>query len=50
MSAAFPGILVYLVLWLIMPKQPYSIAHDSAYQSQGYKNPVRTVNQDKRDY
>ncbi|MCP5776052.1 PspC domain-containing protein, partial [Klebsiella pneumoniae] len=23
MSAAFPGILVYLVLWLIMPKKQY---------------------------
>ncbi len=22
MSAAFPGILVYLVMWLIIPKQP----------------------------
>jgi len=21
-SAAFPGILVYLVLWLLMPRQP----------------------------
>ncbi|MFV5404764.1 MULTISPECIES: PspC domain-containing protein [unclassified Acinetobacter] len=50
MSAAFPGILVYLILWLIMPKQPYSIEHDGAYQPQGYQNPVRTVNQDKRDY
>ncbi|WP_166169435.1 PspC domain-containing protein [Acinetobacter sp. SA01] len=22
MSAAFPGILVYLILWLVIPKQP----------------------------
>jgi phage shock protein PspC (stress-responsive transcriptional regulator) len=22
LSAAFPGILVYLVLWLVMPKEP----------------------------
>ncbi|MCW8039576.1 MULTISPECIES: PspC domain-containing protein [Acinetobacter] len=41
MSAAFPGILVYLVLWLVMPKQ------STAYKNtQGYKNPVRTVNDD----
>jgi phage shock protein PspC (stress-responsive transcriptional regulator) len=48
MSAAFPGILVYLVLWLIMPKKQYKIDHDSVHQPQGYQNPVRTVNQDKR--
>ena len=24
-SAAFPGIIVYLVLWLLMPKQPRQI-------------------------
>jgi phage shock protein PspC (stress-responsive transcriptional regulator) len=37
MSAAFPGILVYLVLWLVMPKQHlYS-------QS---PNHMRTVNKD----
>jgi phage shock protein PspC (stress-responsive transcriptional regulator) len=23
-SAAFPGILVYLVLWLVMPEEPLS--------------------------
>ena len=48
MSAAFPGILVYLVLWLIMPKKQYRIDHDSVHQPQGSQNPVRTVNQDKR--
>ena len=37
MSAAFPGILVYLVLWLVMPKQQFSD------QSQ---NPMRTINKD----
>ncbi|ENX30793.1 hypothetical protein F891_00408 [Acinetobacter sp. CIP 101966] len=47
MSAAFPGILVYLVLWLIMPKKPYRIDHNAAQQAQGYQHPVRTVNQDK---
>jgi phage shock protein PspC (stress-responsive transcriptional regulator) len=48
MSAAFPGILVYLVLWLVMPKKQYTIDHDRVHQPQGYQNPVRTVNQDKR--
>ena len=48
MSAAFPGILVYLVLWLIMPKKQYSIEQDKVQQVQDYQNPVRTVNQDKR--
>ena len=37
MSAAFPGILVYLVLWLVMPKQ------QPLYQDQ---NAMRTVNKD----
>jgi phage shock protein PspC (stress-responsive transcriptional regulator) len=38
MSAAFPGILVYLVLWLVMPKQQYD----------SYRAPhtMRTVNKD----
>ena len=35
MSAAFPGILVYLVLWLIMPKKQYSIEQDKVQQVQG---------------
>ena len=43
MSAAFPGILVYLVLWRIMPKKPYQI--DAA---EGYQNPIRTVNRDSK--
>ncbi len=41
MSAAFPGILVYLALWLIMPKQAPAIQ-----TPQGYSKPVRTVNDD----
>ncbi|WP_407306268.1 PspC domain-containing protein [Acinetobacter sp.] len=44
MSAAFPGILVYLVLWLIMPKQQFQI------DASGYQNSVRTVNQDSNPY
>lgn len=41
MSAAFPGILVYLVLWLVMPKRNHAIEHH------GYQNSIRTVNNDK---
>ncbi|MGE8542295.1 PspC domain-containing protein [Acinetobacter sp. ANC 3813] len=41
MSAAFPGILVYLILWLVMPKQ-----NPAQMNMAGYKNPVRTVNDD----
>lgn len=40
MSAAFPGILVYLVLWLVIPKQrndAFSYASDAN---------MRTVNKD----
>lgn len=37
MSAAFPGILVYLVLWLVMPK-----ANLNRYETP----PIRTVNKD----
>ncbi|CAM2862124.1 PspC domain-containing protein [Acinetobacter celticus] len=41
LSAAFPGILVYLVLWLVMPKEK------SSYNNMhGYKKPVRTVSDD----
>jgi phage shock protein PspC (stress-responsive transcriptional regulator) len=29
LSSAFPGILVYLVLWLVIPEEPY------AYRSRG---------------
>lgn len=36
MSAGFPGILVYLVLWLLMPKQP-KIEHQNDHN-------IRTVN------
>ena len=40
MSAAFPGILVYLILWLIMPKQDIQSDPLSNYQ-----HPIRTVNE-----
>lgn len=36
MSAGFPGILVYLVLWLLMPKQA-KIEHQNGHN-------IRTVN------
>ena len=44
MSAAFPGILVYLVLWLVIPKQNQL---NTANYTQGYTRPVRTVNSDQ---
>lgn len=28
-SAGFPGIIVYLVLWLIMPKKPLLVGHSN---------------------
>ena len=45
MSAAFPGILVYLILWLIIPKRPLQIDSTTAYQQ-----PIRTINQDSKHY
>ncbi len=45
LSAAFPGILVYLILWLVMPKQKDQIEHSPQAQS-GYSNTMRTVNPD----
>lgn len=43
MSAAFPGILVYLILWLVIPKQQNSMFG----QAQTYNHPIRTVNTDQ---
>ena len=43
MSAAFPGILVYLVLWLVMPKKTERLDFRS-----GYQQPIRTVHQENR--
>ena len=37
MSAAFPGILVYLVLWLLIPKQTRNI------ESQRYNNNTQSM-------
>lgn len=45
MSAAFPGILVYLILWLVMPKQPKRLAYSTV--NEGYSHPVRTVHEDR---
>lgn len=38
LSAAFPGILVYIVLWLVMPKRPAN------FDNNGNNGGVRTVN------
>lgn len=43
MSAAFPGILVYLILWLIMPKQTERLPYQQSYQQ-----PIRTVHEEQR--
>ncbi len=48
LSAAFPGILVYLILWLVMPKQKDQIEH-SPHARSGYSNTMRTVNPDHRN-
>ena len=43
MSAAFPGILVYLIMWLVIPKrQANRVEH-----VQGYNQPVKTVYEDQ---
>ena len=42
MSAAFPGILVYLVLWLLIPKQNLQINSGTNFQ-----HPVRNVFEEK---
>ncbi len=42
MSAAFPGILVYLILWLIMPKQDLRLEKPHRYQ-----RPTRTIYEEK---
>ena len=42
MSAAFPGILVYLILWLVMPKQTERLPYQQSYQQ-----PIRTVQNNK---
>jgi phage shock protein PspC (stress-responsive transcriptional regulator) len=42
MSAAFPGILVYLVLWLVMPKQ------QPLYAQPAEQNNMRTVYDTKK--
>ena len=44
MSAAFPGILVYLILWLLMPKPELQLNHSS-----DYRPPIKNVYQDRRN-
>ncbi|WOE30559.1 MULTISPECIES: PspC domain-containing protein [unclassified Acinetobacter] len=36
-SAGFPGILIYLILWLIIPKQPHAVLKSP------YSQPIRTI-------
>lgn len=43
MSAAFPGILVYLILWLVIPKRQQARVN----HVQGYNQPVKTVYEDQ---
>ena len=45
-SAAFPGILVYLVLWLVMPKKQFAI-EQNLDQANAYQNPIRTIHHDR---
>ncbi|MCH7337418.1 PspC domain-containing protein [Acinetobacter sp. NIPH 2699] len=43
LSAAFPGILVYLILWLVIPKkQATGVEH-----IQNYQQPVKTIYDDQ---
>ncbi|WP_163122391.1 PspC domain-containing protein [Acinetobacter portensis] len=42
MSAAFPGILVYLILWFIMPKKQTELQYTPNNQQ-----PIRTVGDDR---
>ncbi|WP_173911683.1 PspC domain-containing protein [Acinetobacter sp. Marseille-Q1618] len=44
MSAAFPGIIVYLVLWLLIPKQDLQL---NAPYSNSYQQSIRTVQDDQ---
>lgn len=49
MSAAFPGILVYLILWLVIPKQPQHLDMSSAtHISSGNQRPIRTVYEENK--
>ncbi|MDM1246019.1 PspC domain-containing protein [Acinetobacter sichuanensis] len=44
MSAAFPGILVYLVLWLLIPKQDLQL---NSPHANPYQQSIRTVHEEK---
>ena len=44
MSAAFPGILVYLILWLLMPKRELQLNHSS-----DYRPPIKNAYEDRRN-
>lgn len=46
MSAAFPGILVYLVLWLLIPKQSQAVH----FPQHGTSSCIRTVQDDNKPH
>ena len=41
LSAAFPGILVYIVLWFVMPKK-------KEYEQPNYSDSMRTIYDDQK--
>ena len=43
-SAAFPGIVVYLVLWFLIPKQDLQL---NSPQMNQYQQSIRTVHEEK---
>lgn len=43
LSAAFPGILVYLVLWIVMPEEFEAIAEADAERVEPWRQPEPTV-------
>lgn len=42
MSAAFPGILIYIILWILIPKQKKIFNPSMRYQQ-----PIRTIREEK---
>lgn len=42
MSAAFPGILIYIILWILIPKQKKIFNPSMRYQQ-----PIRTIHEEK---
>ena len=44
LSAGFPGILIYLILWFVMPKQT-----NQALNEENYTRPIRTIHSDQHN-